>query len=272
MTDSIDAQALRSRPTRWPAIAAGLVVLAAAIAAAAVLAVPGRIDMRSAEGTLYDHSRWLLVCLLAAVGVATILRTPPAVARAVAVFGAVTAAQLATTGVVAAKHWRPLSGMTGYGSANLTTLIQLAWLLVAAGVVATAACVAAARSAGARPAPNRYRLLAVVAGLLIAALLPLVLGFGNGFAVGNRALAAYALLYSLPWGAAIAACGWLDRPATLGALAAVAVGAAAATVSHAVLFVRHPALGFVPTAMLATVLAVAVAVASGRVRAATPSA
>jgi hypothetical protein len=159
-----------------------------------------------------------------------------------------------TTGIVAAKHWHPLSGSLGYGSANLSTLVFLAWILIVVAGIATIACVAAARAAGVT-GRSRYRWIALVVGAAIAVALPLVLGYHHGHMMGLRSLAAYALLYSLPWGAAIAVSGWLDRVVALTALATVVVSAAGAVVSHDILPVASPSHGFVPVVVVTIALA-----------------
>jgi hypothetical protein len=258
---SNDVETTSAKPgsTWW----AGVIVLAAVAPGVIVLGTRGRTGVAGQSGTLYDHSRWLLLALLAAAGIALVgagalpVRWRVEVARVAATVGAITAAQLSTTGIVAAKHWHPLSGMTGYGAANLHRLVMLAEFLIAAAAVATLACLIVTRTAGVwrTGGPTRYRWAGVGLGIIVAVALPAVLGSGNAQTMGARSLAAYALLYSLPWGAVIAVCGWLGRIGAVTALATVAISAAAAYSSHYLLGVAHPARGFVPIAVLAAILA-----------------
>jgi hypothetical protein len=238
------------RHPRWP----GWVVLAACAVSGCVFSVRGRPSAIGYSGTLYDGCRWLLLGLLVVAGIGLLDRKRAEVTRVAAILGAIAAVQLVTTGIVAAKHWHPLSGSLGYGSANLSTLVFLAWILIVVAGIATIACVAAARAAGVT-GRSRYRWIALVVGAAIAVALPLVLGYHHGHMMGLRSLAAYALLYSLPWGAAIAVSGWLDRVVALTALATVVVSAAGAVVSHDILPVASPSHGFVPVVVVTIALA-----------------
>ena len=146
--------------------------------------------------------------------------------------------------------------MSGYGAANLSTLILLAWVLIVAAAVATVACLVAARASGLH-GRRRYRWAGLAAGVIVAGVLPPILGSGDAQTSGVTSQGAYALLYSLPWGAAIAASGWLNRSGAITALATVAVSAASAELSHDVLWVAHPTRGFVPVVVLVIALAIA---------------
>jgi hypothetical protein len=238
----------------WP----GLIVVVACAANAYVLSVRGQTGVAGHAGTLYDRSRWFLLALLVVAGIGLLMRRHIVITQAAATLGIISAVQLMTTGIVAAKHWRPLSGMSGYGAANLSTLILLAWVLIVAAGVATVACLAAVRASGVRQdgAPYRYRWIGLAAGVILAVGLPPILGSGDAHAMGLRSLTAYALLYSLPWGVAIAASGWLNRIGAMTAFTTVAVCAAAAGGSHKVLWVAHPARGFLPTIALTIIFAV----------------
>jgi hypothetical protein len=243
-----------------------LVVVAACAASAYVLSVRGQTGVGGHSGTLYDRSRWFLLALLVVAGIGLLVRRHIVMTQVAATLGGISAAQLMTTGIVAAKHWRPLSGMAGYGDANLSTVVLLAWVLTVAAGVATVACLAAVRASGVRRdgVPYRYRWIGLVAGVILAVGLPPILGSGDAYAMGLRHLTAYALLYSLPWGVAIAASGWLNRVGATTALTTVAVCAAAAVGSHYVLWVEHPARGFLPTVALAVILAVGTSIQSGK--------
>ena len=60
------------RQPLWP----GLIVLAASVAGAVVMAVPGRTGMNGYSGTLYDHCRWVLLALLVLAGIGLLVRDP----------------------------------------------------------------------------------------------------------------------------------------------------------------------------------------------------
>lgn len=211
-------------------IVAGVTVLAAAGAAGAVMSVPGRGLVPSNIGTLYTAHHKVLVGLLALCGLLLAAAWRPRPAGAAAVAGAVTAAQLCAIGVWAARHWRPLVGMAGYPEANLGEVRALAMAMAAGAAVATLACLAVVRRsevwrpAGAR-GPWRRRLL--VAAAVAVAVLP-VLGIVERDYLTVK-IATHVLLYSLPWGLAVAACVRLHRPAAAAAALAVGVSALAHT-------------------------------------------
>jgi hypothetical protein len=248
--DNEVASTTRRQPL-WP----GLIVLVACAASGYVLSVRGQTGTTGDTGTLYDHCRWLLLGLLVVAGIGLLVRGRIVVTQIAATLSVIAGVQLMTTGIVAAKHWRPLSGGNGVGAANLSQLILLAWVLIVAAGVATAACLVSARTSGVRGRSSRYRWIALAAGVVIAVGLPPILGSGDVVSIGVRSQAAYALLYSLPFGAAIAASGWLNRAAAITALATVAVCSAGARASHGVLGVHHPARGFLPIVVVAIALA-----------------
>ena len=230
------------RRSLWP----GLITAVAAAPCAIVLAVPGHTGLSDQSVTVYDRGSWLLLALVVVAGIGLIIRDHGAVARVAATTGAIAAVQLVTTGLVAAKHWRPLTGMAGLAPSDLPVLILLAWVLVVAAATATATCLVAARMIGLRRhgSPDAYRWIAAAIGVVIALGLPPVLGSGNPQNMDARSLAAYMLLYALPWGATIAISGWLTRIGRITALITVALCAAGAVVSHTMIWVMHPTRGF----------------------------
>jgi hypothetical protein len=235
------------------------VVLASSVVSAVVLATQAHSGIPGSTGTLYDGGRWFLLAILVAVGGVLLVTRSVAVIRSAAIVGVVTAVQLCTTGIVAAKHWRPWTGMNGFGGNDLSTLVPLAFLLAGAGFVALVACGAALRAGGIRRTDlgARYRWGGLVAGALIAVALPIVLLPDADRPRDLTAVAAYALLYSLPWGVSIAVSGWLGSIGALAAVTTVAVSAASADVSTAILYVANPARGFVPVVVLMFLIAVA---------------
>lgn len=214
-------------PQHWFTTAVAVVVLAAAAAACAVMAVPGRSFAPGVFGTLYTGHHRFLVGLLAFSGLLLLLVRRQPYAGAVAVAGTVTAAQLACTGVWAARHWKPIIGMAGYPEANLDEVRTLAVTLAAVAALAALACLETARRSGvwrpARAPGDPWRLRLLIGAAVSVAVLP-VLGLVELDFLARK-IATQALLYSLPWGLAIAACVRLHRAAAVAA--AVAVGLSA---------------------------------------------
>ena len=174
----------------------------------------------------YSPATWVLAVLLGVAGVALAVAarwSRSAWWGPVAAVGAVMASQLAGTGAVATKHWGTYFGYTGL-SEHLFALKVLAGLT--AGLSAVATVVVARRLAawGCLPAPvgpaARWTAL-VAAGVLLVAL-PVWIGSGSPDDHDVTSLLAYALIYSLPWAAAVVATAWATRPVALAALAAVA--------------------------------------------------
>jgi len=240
---------------RWTRL--GWAVLVAAVPATVTLAVPGETGMPGHSGTIYDAARWSLLAGLVVAGAALLLARRAGLARVAATVGAVMAAQLLGTGVVALKHWRPASGMAGIGQANLDVVLTLARVLIIAGVVALVACLLAMRLSGAFTggASPGARVITVAVGFVVAAGVPPVLGAGNADTTDLTSLGAYALLYSLPWGVAIGSSGWLDRVGALAVAGAVAGSAVACLASHTMMWVSNPVAGFLPVVVLAGVVA-----------------
>jgi hypothetical protein len=238
----------------WPAAT----VLAACVPMAAALAVQGETGMPGHVGTIYDTARWILLAALAATAVTLLIVRRPHIAKVAATTGAVLAVQLVGTGIVAFKHWRPAAGMTGIGQANLGVVRTLAAVLTVAAAAALAACLATLRHIKAVPTPTSAasRIFTAICGILIAAVVPLILGAGNPETADVTSLGAYALLYSLPWGTAVAVSGWLPRAAAVAAASTVAVSALLATASHTMVPVANPAAGLLPAAALAATIAI----------------
>lgn len=205
-------------------LVAGIVVLVAAAAVTAVMAVPGETGMPGHGGSLYDVSRWALLALLAGCALVLLRGGTPALVGSAATAGAISAGQLCATGIWAVKHWRPFSGMTGIGWANLDVLRPLAAVLAVAAAAAAVACLAVMRRSGVwhTPAELLHRRAPMIAGGLVAVALPPVLagGLSPVTMVGTQVL-----LFSLPWGLALAAAGLLRRGAAVTAAGTVAYSA-----------------------------------------------
>ncbi len=250
--------------SRTRGVAAGVVVIVASGLAALVLWTQdtSRVGLRA--GTLYPPADWVLLAGMAVCGVALIVapRLRDRLADVAAGAGLVAAAQLAGTGVVAFKHWRPYVGMSGHGD-RLTELKVLAVVLACAGLAASLAFflwLVAARSLPVA-VPGVARVTCAVAGLVVVVGLPVGIAAGRPELMDLTSLGAFALIYSLPWGLAAMLSGWLARPAATGALAAVLVsmGLALRGPQMASLVFSNPTPAFVG-ALFATCVALAVRV------------
>jgi hypothetical protein len=215
-------------------VAGGLVVVCATGAALSA-AVPGRgtYGAFSEVGWNYPAAVWPLLAGLAVAGVLIVIR--PEWVRPAAVVAAVVGAQVAGYGVVAVRDWFNANGASGMAQHNLATVVTFAAAVALWATVAT--CVAVGllwREPTGLGLPG-FRSLLV--GGIVAVGLPFALGAAFRD-VDITSLGQYALTYSLPWGAALAAAGWLDdreavtaRATVAGSavLAAVTVGAALAS-------------------------------------------
>ncbi|GIG04948.1 hypothetical protein [Catellatospora coxensis] len=240
-------------------IAMAVIALAAAGAAAAVMAVPGR-GGPSNTGTLYTAHHKILVGLLVVCGLLLAAARRERLAGAAAVAGAITGAQLCAIGVWAARHWRPMIGMVGYPEANLGQVQALALVMAASAAVATLACLAVVRRSGVwRPAvldgPWRRGLL--LAATVAVAVLPALGIVERDFL--TMKIATHALLYSLPWGLAVAACVRLHRSAAVAAALAVAGSALAHTGRTAAFAAKYAEISYQLPALIAFPAVAAVA-------------
>lgn len=258
--------------TRW----AGSLALGAAVVSAFVLAIPGGAEVLwEPAASLYTPGHWVLCAVLAACGIA-LRNAPPSRHGAAATAGVLAAGQLCATGIWAIKHWEPFSGMNGTGYDMLPPLRALAAVLVAANATAVAGCVVALRRSGAwQPAePGVRRWAPVAAGALVAAGLPVAL---LGGLTPITMFGTIGLLFSLPWGAAVAATGLLRRDAAITA-GLVATIAPPAVVAWQLAWHFYYDLGWRPYLLallallaVAAVAAAATAAARRRPRPAAPS-
>ena len=200
--------------------AAGVVLVAAAVVSAGVLSVE---DASSGSGflsggTLYPAAAWVFALTLGVAGVALVVGAGPEVAGV----AGVASLQLAGTGLVAVKHWRPYMGMAGTYE-HLAVLQLLAGLLALAGFVAVVVCLAVLVGARAFPVPARPLVLwpSVVAGGVFLVAVPVLVGRGDPETTDVSSLGAFALLYGVPWGLSVAATAWMVRHTAVAVLAAV---------------------------------------------------
>jgi hypothetical protein len=180
--------------------------------------------------TIYPGWTWVLVIVGVAAGLTCIVlagsRGPAG--HAAPVVAAVAAAQLAGSGFVAYKHWKPASGMGGFALPNLTELRLLALVMGIVGVATVVAAIWVVVTNGdlphARPVP--LRILCCVAGAVVALALPVSQAAASADMRDVTSMAAIGLIYAGPWAVSVALVGWLSQSAAAAALASVALGCA----------------------------------------------
>ncbi len=198
---------------------AGLALGWCGVAALAVVAIPNAVVLDDAP-RLYPWTSLLLAAALLGVGLVMAARPAGQLRAGALAGGVVVALQLTGLGVVAVKHWEPLTGMAG-GGEGLVFLRSLAALLAAAGLTATSICLRELVRSGVVDVTGWTWAEGVVAliGVVVAVSLPWVIAGGDPQLTDFTSLGAFALLYSLPWGlglvlasrlapvAAVACCG-----------------------------------------------------------------
>jgi hypothetical protein len=206
------------------------IVLCAVTAALSAGASRSRLPADGSRvGWHYPPVTWLLLLALAAAG-ATIL-TQHRWSRPAALLAAIVAAQTAATGLVAIRAWFTVSRFGGGQYLTITPITYAAAVTLAG----SAAAVAAAAMLWREPA-NGWRGLVparpgyVVAGAAVAVLLPLTWNAAteSGDITGLGHIAT--LTFALPWGAGLAAVGWLRGRAAVDAGRTVTVSAILCTV------------------------------------------
>lgn len=245
----------------------GVIVLLSCVAVAAVLSTQADPEAaRAVDRTIYTSASWLLLGVLAVVGlVLVVMAKGEASGRharlrlAALAVGPVVAAQVAGTGVWAAKHWESFYGVTGGGGVSLTLLQGLAVLLVAGGVAAGVACMAQLAGEGylRRPSSGRGWLLLTL-GIVVALALPWVIAAGEPQYTDFTSIGAFALIYSIPWGGGLVGAALLTREPAQAMAGAVAGTALLALVGPNMGDVgpSHPEVGFVVAIVAAGFLSV----------------
>jgi hypothetical protein len=211
----------------------GWIVVAAALCAGVTLVVDRVSSHGAGARSFYPSSSGVLAVAMLVAGVALAVsasrgaRPWRSFASAVA---AVTAAQLAGMGLVAFKHWKTHAGY-GANVGNVTEQRALAALM--ALTCAAALIVVAWRLVTWGDIPARVavvpRWAAAAGGLSLVLWLPGSIGGSLPDNHDATSLVAYALIYSLPWGVAVALSGWTARPTALTGLLAVSASAALAS-------------------------------------------
>lgn len=229
------------------AVGGAFVVACAVVAGSAVVLPDARVATYAPRpGWQYTPALWPLLVALLAAGV--LIMTRPRWARPAAVVAAIVAVSIAGNGLVAIREWFSIFGLGGLTKPDLVALHAYA---VAVPLAATAAAVVAAALVWREPAAGWRGVLPsrpgyVVAGAAVVVLMPVMWDIARASfdVIGFPHVAS--LTYTLPWGAGLAAAGWLHGRAGRAAVVTVAVSVAvclayiAATYLHGYLFPPPP--------------------------------
>lgn len=140
-------------------------------------------------------------------------------------------AEVAGTGVVAAKHWRPAQGMGGYpGDTDHLELLAVAVAAGGLGVVVLALVQLLVDGAVHRVSRPAWSAAHVATGVAIVALLPVLVSSTTVNPPDLTPWGAVGLIYAGPWGATAALAAWWTRSAALAALTTVVACAVLAAV------------------------------------------
>ncbi|MEV4639507.1 hypothetical protein AB0J80_19350 [Actinoplanes sp. NPDC049548] len=227
--------ALTARPVT--AAVAGVVVSGCAFVAGSVAAVPGWLFGAGGRLQLEWNYLWVFWPLVLGLAVAgAMLAARPRWGRPAAVVSALLAAQICGHGIVAVRDWFNTAGASG-GMRQSQLALVVGFAAVVAVCAAVATCVSTAvlwrepvsgwRSL--RPKRPGY----VVAGLVVVVGLPIALALGFGYTAVTM-VGQFALTYSLPWGAGLAAAGWLGRRERVAVVATVGLTAVLVAAEFAV--------------------------------------
>jgi hypothetical protein len=233
---------------------AGVLVIAAAAVLTVMVRTHGRdngsswhLGLFKGSLSLFSWAHLILVALLLISGLMLVLNAANLKVVAVAAaLGLVPAAQLGGAGIVAVRHWHPAAGMSGPGVwANQPMLVGMAGAgALAAGIALLVLLRVLVLVASPRAVPTPSNLttvgrFSVVIGALAFVSLPLLLSIGDPDAHDLTSLGAFALLWSLPWGGALALTALLPRAAAIATGLTVAVSAASAYPNYELVSFRH---------------------------------
>ncbi len=208
----------------------GAVIAGCFLLVAAALSRPsfpiGTASDRVAGSSIYPWWTGVLVVAGGLAGLVVLLaprasRLARAAASSVVV---VVGAQVAGTGVVAAKHWHPASNMGGYVSSKRVDMMeQLAMVIAVAGTAAVVLALWQLITDGAftSETPRGFRRLCVTAGVLVVVVLPFALMVGDEYP-DITTWGAMGLIYAGPWGVSILLAAHLSRTASRTLLVTVA--------------------------------------------------
>ena len=180
--------------------------------------------------TIYPWWLWVVLVGGVAAAVASLVwRSDARVQGCALAVTAIAAAQVAGSGVVAYKHWKPATGMGGTYGGRLDTVENLALVIGLVGLVAVVISVWLLVRNGDLPrrTSSTLRFVAIGSGLVIAIALPLGLSTQPDMA-DLTSWGAVSLIYAWPWGVALIAVAWASRATGLAASATVVASAALA--------------------------------------------
>lgn len=189
--------------------------------------------------TIYGPLQVLLAVALAASALVVMVWRGPATPGAALAVAGLCAAVLAGTGVVSARRWPLYWGCCSDASITRPDLVRsLALMMAVACAVAAVACLAIlVRSSADRP-PVSLTAPAVLSGLAVAILGPLLVVEGRS--TDTRDLIAWSLMYAGPLGTALVISGFLPRSTALVLAGSVLLCAAAAVMGDSFLETRQP--------------------------------
>lgn len=239
----------------------GVVVTVAAIGAFIILSIQSTAELHiSTYHSLYTKFDWALAAALLVSGIGLLVGTAVALrplAYLAVSAGLVFAAQLGGAGAVAHHRWKGWfgPGQPGYGHLDELKLLSLA--LGSLGLLALVLLVwYLYRHDAFTPTVHPSARIALLAtGAAVAVAVPWLLAIDDSV-VTAKTYAGFAVLFSVTWGAGIAAVGWLDRWAAAGALGAVLGSSLVASVTDHILSVGSPGLAFGVAAVLTFVAAI----------------
>lgn len=230
----VETTTVAALPVR-AAVLPRVVLLLSLLVAGACLSVPdtaGGVGSPGLTSTIYPWWLWVVLGLGVVASVASLVwRSDIRVQGGALAVVAVSAAQVAGSGMVAYKHWKPSSGMGGTYGGRLDTVENLALVISAMGVLVVVVAVWLLVRQGDFPrrTSTNVRAVAVVAGLIVGIGLPLALATQPDMA-DVTSWGAVSLVYAWPWGVALLAVAWASRTTGLTASATVVLSAALAVI------------------------------------------
>jgi hypothetical protein len=224
----------------------GLLLICMAVVAGGSITVRGEGPPACyCSRTIYDPSTVWLIALLS-LGAFVVRFSSTALWRSIGAGICVAIGpQLSGTGVVAYRRW--VASARNALDTNLGEVQFFAILLIVAGLVVTAAAFAALwkYGVGETPRPSVIsRRAAFAAAIIIAASLPYWMGHGRAGAMTPAALAGHALMYSLPWGFALALTAWLNQAPALAIAVTLPVSAIPLVGQFLMIWAFHPTTAF----------------------------
>lgn len=248
-------------PSIPPGVLVGLAVAVLAAGCGLILSVQSTADLHvGTYHSLYTKYSWALALALLLAGSAVVVAASTG-ARMIGAFasagGVVVGGQLGATGAVAHHHWK---GWFGPGQPGYGHLDELKLLSLALGTLCLFAVLLMIRALlrqhvvepGATSSLTRAAMAAI--GVIVIILVPYLLAIDDNV-VTTRTYLGFAALFSLPWGIAIIASGWLSRWAAAGACVTVMGSAVLATATDHVISVGSPDLAFGAATVLALLAA-----------------